>query len=131
MRDFKQLSIMQSSRSQLNTGKIRQLLSSPIKMEVDLETRQILVNEEVKKHLNLDFTNEKIDQLIRTYVDPKDTKKLINSLNLAGKGKEKPIRFNFMKPGSPKIYSFEYRYEIVYVKYACTRLSGTLVKIDR
>jgi hypothetical protein len=130
MHYYKQLRKM-PSRSLNKTGKIRELLSSPIKMEVDLESGQVLVNEEVKKHLNLDFTSEKIQDLIRTYVDPKDTKRIMQGLDLAGKGKEKPIRFSFLRPGTPRIYSLEYRYEIVYVRYACTRLSGTLVQVGR
>jgi hypothetical protein len=129
MRDFKQMTKSQRSPFDERKSKIRKLLSAPIKMEVDLDSRRVVINEEVREHLNLDLADEKIDDLIRNYVHPRDTQKLISGLDQAGKGQEKPIRFSFMKPGTPRTYRLEFRYEIVYVKYACTRLSGTLVQV--
>lgn len=107
----------------------RELISASIPLEVDLENRQLFFEEGAVKKLNLNFGTNNVDSLIKTYLDPKDLKQVSRSLLDAKKGIEKPISFNFIHPVTSKSFKFEYRYQIVYVKYSSTRLHGELVKV--
>jgi hypothetical protein len=106
---------------------IRDLMSIPL--EVDLENGQLFFIEGIKQKLNFDLNTGNIDKVIKTYVDPKDLKKVKHSLSQAKKGIEKPIPFNFIHPLTAQSLRFEYRYQIEYVKYSSTRLRGVLVSI--
>jgi len=105
----------------------REIISRPIPLEVDLENREIFIRNEVRDTLNIDFNSTNVDNLINTYLDPEDSKQVIQSLTKAKEGLEKPIRFDFIHPLTAKRFQFEYRYQIIYVKYASTRLKGELV----
>jgi hypothetical protein len=117
------------SKMQVKTftlNNMRNLRRGKIPLEVDLENGDILISEEVKEMLNLNSLTKKIDEAIETFVAPSDTIQVKNSLVLAQKGTEEPISFNFIHPKSMRKLYFEYKYEIVYVKYASTRLKGVL-----
>jgi hypothetical protein len=107
----------------------RELISTSIPLEVDLENRQLFFEEGVIKKLNLNFGTSNVDNLIKTYLDPKDLKKVSRSLTDAKNGIEKPISFNFIHPVTSRSFKFEYRYQIIYVKYSSTRLHGELIKV--
>ncbi len=113
----------------LDWKKRREIVSNSIPLEVDLENREIFFKTDIKEKLHFDFSTNNIDSLIRNYVDPKDSKKVMRSLTEAEKGQEKPIPFNFIHPLTSKSFKFEYRYQIIYVKYSSTRLQGELVKM--
>jgi len=108
----------------------REMISNSIPLEVDLENRQIFFEPGIKEKLHFDFGTTNVDNLIKTYLDPEDLKNVIRSLTEAEKGLEKPISFNFVHPLTSKTFRFEYRYQIVYVKYASTRLHGELIQIS-
>ena len=113
----------------LEWKKRRELVSKSIPLEVDLENRRIFFQTDIKEKLHFDFKTDNVDKLITTYLDPKDTKKVMNSLVKAKNGLERPIPFNFIHPLTSKSFHFEYRYQIIYVKYSSTRLQGELVKM--
>lgn len=117
------------NKKNLEWKKRRELISRSIPLEVDLENRQIFFQTDIKEKLHFDFNTNNVDKLITTYLDPRDTKKVMNSLVKAKKGLEKPIPFNFIHPLTSKSFHFEYRYQIIYVKYSSTRLRGELVKM--
>lgn len=117
-----------SESNSLNWKKRREILSNAIAMEVDLENRQIFFEPGIKDKLRFDFGTNNVDNLIKTYLDPKELRKINRSLTEAKKGREKPIPFNFVHPLTSRTYRFEYHYQIVYVKYASTRLHGELIK---
>lgn len=109
----------------------RRLLSGgAIALQVDLEKGKVTTTETsgLDQLLNLDVKN--MDQVIRDYVDAEDRVRVQQSLQQARKGAEEPILFNFVAPGSERKHPFEFRYEIVYVKYASTCLKGSLVKVN-
>jgi hypothetical protein len=62
-------------------------------------------------------------------VPAEDTPALRQSLSQAKQGQERPISFRFIHPITSEKLKFEYRYEIVYVRYASTRLNGVLVNV--
>src|SRR5689334_1409865 len=107
----------------------RAIIERPIPLEVDLENREVIIRHEVRQDLNIDFSSTNVDSLIKTYLDAKDSKKVIQSLSKAKEGLEKPIQFDFIHPLTLKRFQMEYRYQIIYVKYASTRLKGELVNI--
>jgi len=109
--------------------KRRDIRLSAIPVEVDLENREIFLSEDFKQHLDLDFSTSNVDRLITSFVDPTDLKNVQESLQKAREGQEKPIRFHFIHPVTAQRLSMEYRYEIVYVRYASTRLHGLLVNL--
>lgn len=106
----------------------REILSKPISLEVDLESRQLYFNKDSQTKLSFDFDTDDLDSLIKSYLNPKDSKAVIEKLSKAEKGLEKPIPFNFVHPLTAKQFHFEYRYKIVYVKYSSTRLQGELIQ---
>ncbi len=108
----------------------REMISKSIALEVDLENREIFFQSDIKDRLHFDFGTNNVDNLIKTYLDPKDLKNVTRSLTQAKEGLEKPIPFNFIHPVTAKRFHFEYRYQIVYVKYSSTRLHGELIKVD-
>lgn len=107
----------------------REMVSKSIPLEVDLENRQIFFQHDIQDKLHFEFNTNNIDNLIKAYVDPKDLKKVKQSLTRAEKGLEKPIQFNFIHPETARSFQFEYRYQIIYVKYSSTRLQGELVSV--
>jgi hypothetical protein len=106
----------------------REMIINSIALEVDLENRQVFFEAGVEKKMRLEFGTNNVDNLIKTYLDDKDLKHVVHSLTEAKKGLEKPIQFQFVHPLTSKSYRFEYRYQIVYVKYSSTRLLGELHK---
>lgn len=108
----------------------REMLTNSISLEVDLENRQLFFEPGIEKKIGLDFGTNNVDNLIKTYLEAEDLKSVSHSLSEAKKGLEKPIHFSFTHPLTSKSFRFEYRYQIVYVKYASTRLHGELVKIN-
>jgi hypothetical protein len=100
-----------------------------IPLEVDLENREIFLGQELKAKLDFELLSNNVDRLISSYVDPCDSGKVQEGLELAQHGTEHPITFNFIHPRTSERMQFEYRYEIVYVRYASTRLNGVLVNI--
>ena len=106
----------------------RELLSNSIPLEIDLQSRQLFLNEKLNEKLDLNFKTDNLDTVITSYLLPKESKKVMQSLSKAEKGLEKPIAFNFVHPLTSKAFHFEYHYKIVYVKYSSTRLQGELVK---
>lgn len=108
----------------------REMITNNISLEVDLENRQIFFQPGIPEKLRFNFGTNNVDNLIKTYLDPKDLKNVTRSLTQAKKGLEKPIPFNFIHPLTSKRFSFEYRYQIIYVKYSSTRLHGELIKLD-
>ncbi|WP_317898456.1 hypothetical protein [Aurantibacillus circumpalustris] len=125
----KQYKKAEETKNILNWKNRRELMSKNIPLEVDLENRQLFFKDGIKEKLHFDFGTNNIDNLIKTYLDPKDLEIVNRSLTQAKKGLEKPIPFNFIHPLTSKSIRFEYRYQIVYVKYASTRLLGELIKI--
>ena len=113
----------------LDWKKRREMISKAIPLEVDLENREIFFTTDIKEKLHFDFSTNNIDNLIKTYIDPKDSENVMESLTEAKKGMEKPIPFSFIHPITAKSFKFEYRYQIIYVKYSSTRLQGELVKM--
>jgi hypothetical protein len=110
-------------------AKGRNLLSRTIPLEVDLENGQVFIENEVKETFNFDVVSTDVDKLIQTYLDENDSKEVMQYLTDARQGMEKPFQFNFIHPHTAKKFQFEYRYQIVYVKYASTRLKGELVNV--
>jgi|GEM_PF-2187822 len=108
----------------------REMITKSIPLEVDLENRQIFFQPGIEEKLHLDFGTNNVDNLIQTYLDPNDLKTVTQSLTEAKKGLEKPIPFNFIHPLTSKLFRFEYRYQIIYVKYSSTRLHGELIKVE-
>ncbi len=108
----------------------REMITKSIPLEVDLENRQIFFQPGTEEKMLLDFGTNNVDNLIKTYLDPKDFKTVTRSLTEAKKGLEKPISFNFIHPLTSKSFRFEYRYQIIYVKYSSTRLHGELIKVE-
>lgn len=108
----------------------REIISKSIPLEVDLENRQIFFQTDIKEKLDFDFGTDNIDNLIHTYIDPEDSEKVMQSLKEAKKGLEQPIPFNFIHPLTSRSFRFEYRYQIIYVKYSSTRLHGELIKMS-
>lgn len=104
----------------------REILSKSIPLEVDLESRQLFFNTNLSKNLNLNTDN--LDKVIESFLQPKESRKVMKSLSKAGKGLEKPIHFNFVHPLTSKAFQFEFHYKIIYVNYASTRLQGELIK---
>lgn len=117
------------SAPSLNWKNRREMISKSTSMEVDLENREVFLHEGLKERLQFDFGTTNIDHLLETYLDRNDLKSVKQSLNLAKEGLEKPIPFNFVHPLTEKRFRFEYRYQIVYVKYSSTRLHGQLIKL--
>lgn len=126
----KQNTSRNSKKNTLNWKNRRDLISKSIPLEVDLENRQIFFEPGTAEMHLFDFGTNNVDNLIKTYLDPKDLKKVTRSLTEAKQGMEKPIPFNFIHPVTSKSFSFEFRYQIVYVKYASTRLHGELIKVN-
>lgn len=116
-------------KNYLEWKKRRDIRLTSIPVEVDLENREIFFKDDLNKKLKLEFSTNNVDRLISNYVDPKDSEKVIQSLQQAQQGQEKPILFNFIHPHTAQKLKMEYRYEIVYVKYASTRLDGVLVNV--
>lgn len=110
-------------------NKRRELRTLAIALEVDLENREIIIKDDLKKKLNFEINTRNIDRFISNYVDPLDSKMLNEALQLAEKGQEKPFYFHFIHPGTEERLCMEFHYEIVYVRYASTRLNGVLVNV--
>ncbi len=117
-----------NSNSDLNWKHKRKLISESIAMEVDLQNRQIFFGSDIREQLHFDLETNNVDQLINAYISPEDSATVIQQLTEAERGMEKPISFNFVHPFTSRSYKFEYRYQIIYVKYASTRLQGELVR---
>jgi hypothetical protein len=107
----------------------RDIAFKAIPLDVDLENREIFFQKDLKDKLTFEFQTNNVDRLISNYVDPRDSHKVKQGLIKAEKGAEEPITFNFIHPVTSQRMQFEYRYEIVYVRYASTRLQGLLVNI--
>jgi hypothetical protein len=107
----------------------RDIALRSISLDVDLENREIFLQKDLKEKLNFDFPTNNVDRLISSYVAPEDSQNVKQSLIRAEKGSEEPIMFNFIHPLTSQKLRFEYRYEIIYVKYSSTRLHGVLVNI--
>jgi len=120
-----------SAVRKLMYSRVKTIIAGNIPLEVDLENRQIFFDERIKDTFQLDQRSNNIDSFINTYVDPADSKKVIQSLSFAGQGLEQPFRFNFIHPLTERKLQFEYRYQIIYHRYACTRLRGELVQVGR
>lgn len=114
----------------LDFKKRRELISKSISVEVDLENREIFFQKDLSEKMQFDFSSTNVDKIITTYLNPKDGKKVIKSLDSAKTGVEKPIPFHFVHPITSKAFHFEYRYQIIYVKYSSTRLKGNLVCVE-
>jgi len=108
----------------------RTLVSESISLQIDLDKGQVSSNEKTGINHLLHFDAKNLSRLINDYVDPGDIEHVLQSLQQAKKGKESPITFNFIHPNSSRKHSFEYNYEIVYVKYASTCLKGSLKKVS-
>ncbi|MCC6372323.1 MAG: hypothetical protein IT236_15070 [Bacteroidia bacterium] len=104
---------------------VRALLSQSIELEVDLETRKILIDQSVAAPLQIDSCS--LDSFISNYIQPSEVNGIKEALTQAGKGVEKPIRFNFIHPEFTKSLELKYKYEITYVSYSKTRLKGRLL----
>jgi hypothetical protein len=109
--------------------KRRDIQLTALQVEVDLENREIFFKDDLKQKLNLEFNTTNVDRLITHYVDPQDSARVQNELQEAQRGQEQPIRFQFIHPITEERLTLEYRYEIVYVRYASTRLNGLLVNV--
>jgi hypothetical protein len=107
----------------------RDIALKAIPLEVDLENREVFIGQELRNKLDFDLQTSNVDRLISNFVHPGDNLRVHDWLQLAQQGKETPISFKFVHPQTAEIILFEYRYEIVYVRYACTRLNGVLVNI--
>lgn len=106
------------------------LHTTTIAVEVDLENREIFFKDNLLRRLKLEMPTNDVDRLISNYVDPSDFDKVNVGLNKAREGQEDPIRFRFIHPLTAEKLCMEYRYEIIYVKYASTRLNGVLVNLS-
>lgn len=115
-------------KSNLNWKNKRELISKSISLEVDLQNRQIFFDSDISQKLHFDLDTNNVDQLISTYLAPEDSQEVIKLLTEAEHGMERPIPFNFIHPFTSRAFKFEYRYQIIYVKYASTRLQGELVR---
>ncbi len=109
--------------------KRRDIRLRAIPLEVDLENRELFLSDDLKRHFELEFNTSNVDRLITSFVDPIDLQNVQESLQKAREGQEKPIRFHFIHPVTAQRLKMEYRYEIVYVRYASTRLHGMLVNV--
>lgn len=109
----------------------RALVSGTIPLELDLENREILLNNESLEVHQLEIDPKNIDKFITDFIAPGESQKVMHSLDEAGKGVEKPILFSFVHPRLSKTLFFEYRYQITYVSYSKTRLKGELVAVRR
>jgi hypothetical protein len=121
----------ETRKENLNWKNKREIISKSIPLEVDLENREIFFKTDITKRLNFDFDTTNVDNLISTYLDPRDSETVIQSLTEAKEGLEKPILFNFIHPHTSRSFQFEYRYQIIYVKYSSTRLQGELINVSR
>jgi hypothetical protein len=99
-----------------------------IPLQIDLERGEVLVEDKMRRKLQLDLISDSIELAIKRFVHPSDSKKVKQFLENARKGVEKPLSFNFLDPRTAEIHKYEFKYEIVYVKYSSTRLHGTLIK---
>lgn len=115
----------------LNLKQSRAIINKRVPVEIDLQNREIVFKDDSLSSLNFNPGSTNIDQFIETYIHPRDTRKVGDSLGKAEKGIEEPIHFNFVNPANAKVYSYEYHYQIVYVKYAHTRLQGELIKVTK
>lgn len=111
-----------------NFKRKRQLIAESIAMEVDLQNRQIFFNSDIRQKLQFELETNNVDQLINAYISPEDSQQVFQQLTEAERGMEKPISFNFVHPFTSRSFKFEYRYQIIYVKYASTRLQGELIR---
>src|SRR5436190_7531437 len=109
----------------------REAIVRTIPLEVDLENREIFLGNDVREQLDLTLETNNVDSLISTYVHPDDSKRVMLSLVQAKEGQEKPIHFSFVHPSTSRRLHFEYRYEIIYVRYSSTRLHGVLVNVSK
>lgn len=109
--------------------KRRDVLLRSVPVEVDLDNRKVFFDEKLKDMMNLHFDTSNMDHLIHSFVAPEDTQHVMQSLLEAKQGKEQPIVFKFLHPGTSQKLILEYRYEIVYVTYSSTRLTGLLVNV--
>lgn len=114
-----------------NTKHGRNIIANKIPVEVDLQNRQVFIESKIKESFNFEFNSTDMDKLIKTYIDEQDSQEVIQSLTEAEKGLEKPFKFHFIHPLTAKRFQYEYRYQIVYVKYASTRLRGELIHIRK
>lgn len=105
----------------------RTLISESIELEVDLESRQILIDTELAEPLNLNPLT--LDAFIENYINPSQINSIHEALVEAGKGVEKPIQFNFIHPVFPRPFQLEYSYQITYVSYSKTRLKGRILSV--
>jgi hypothetical protein len=113
----------------LNWKGRKEIITKSIPLEVDLENRQLFFKTDIKERLNFEFPTNNLDNIIQTYIDPKDSKKVKQWLTKAKKGQEEPILFNFIHPETSRSFQMEYRYQITYVKYSSTRLQGELMVV--
>jgi hypothetical protein len=125
-----QKEIRKTRKTELAWKNKREIISKSIPLEVDLENREIFFKTDIRKTLNFEFDTTNIDRLISTYLDPNDSQKVTQSLTKAKEGLEKPILFNFIHPHTSRSFQFEYRYQIIYVKYSSTRLQGELINVS-
>lgn len=114
----------------LNPKQSRALIQKRVPVEIDLQNREIVFKDDSLVSLNFQPGSTNIDSFIKNYIHPRDTKQVGISLGKAEKGIEEPIRFNFVNPKNARVHAYEYHYQIVYVRYAHTRLEGELVKVD-
>ncbi|MDI1355690.1 MAG: hypothetical protein PSX36_12275 [bacterium] len=119
----------ENKKSFIDWKKRRDVILRSIPVDVDLENRKIFFDNKLKEVMNLEFNTSNVDNLITNYVDPKDAENVIQSLLEAKQGMEKPIHFKFIHPQTALKLNLEFRYEIVYVTYASTRLHGLLVNL--
>lgn len=116
-----------ASKNTSELKRLRNFLTAGVQLEVDLETRKlILAKESVEEH-GLEMNGGNIDSFIKRYIHPEDSSRVNELLLEAGRGIEKPIRFNFVVPGCDRKVKLEYRFTIEYVHYAHTRLRGLVI----
>lgn len=118
----------QNNENAQSTPKNR-LRVTTIAVEVDLENREIFFKDDLMRKLKLELPTNDVYRVISNYVDPRDLEKVNEGLSKAKEGQENPIRFRFVHPLTAEKLCMEYRYEIIYVKYASTRLNGVLVNL--
>lgn len=119
------ITLSQSIRSQTYS---KAFLKGSVPVELDLESREIFINEAALENSPLKLNCSSLDQFINRYVSPSQKERIVESLDEAGKGVEKPISFSFVHPDLKRELQFEYHYQIVYVSYSKTRLNGKLIK---
>lgn len=107
--------------------RLRNFLSAGVPLEVDLETRKIILPKESVQEHNLEMNGGNIDSFIKRYIHPDDSSRVNELLLQAGRGVEKPIQFNFVVPGHSRQFTLEFRFTIEYVHYAHTRLRGLVI----